>query len=111
MAQNTKTYPDFFIFFLQLRQIKQNLNLMFQAVLSEQKHNQNTRLKLLTSYFRIALHHFDQDMRPYLPGHTSVAMPALPWPALFIGRYLKPAHGSGQHRCIIFLLAADGIII
>ena len=85
-------------------------NLMFQAVLSEQTHNQNTKLKLFNSYSRIAVHLSDQDMRPYLCGYKSEAMPALPWPALFKGRYLMPAQGSGQHRFIIFLLAADGIL-
>ena len=62
-----------------------------QTVFSAQTHYQSTRPKLYTPYSRITVyfsnqdvvHLSDQDMRPYLPGHKSVAMPALPWPALF----------------------------
>ena len=56
------------------------------------------------------VHFSDPVVRPYLSKYKSVARPALPWPALFIGRYLMPYHGSGQHKFIMFLLAADGII-
>ena len=96
--------------FPHMRRKKQKFNFMFEAVLSEQTHDQNTRLKRFTSYCMIDVHLSDPVVRPYLRGHKSVARPAVPWPALFIGRYLMPAQGSGQHRFILFLLAADGIV-
>ena len=56
------------------------------------------------------VHFSDSVVRPYLSKYKSVARPALPWPELFIGLYLMPAQGSGQHKFIMFMVAADGII-